>query len=151
MFTPPYPYFIMGVKSRNKVKKELTIEDLKSKKEYHEGIIQFIDDEIESLGPKYPVGAIYRRMSTDCLYSLVDWNGVIRFLNITNNHFWKSKIELKSRNTVSFKSTNPHKAEYLTESEFKSVLGQTCQDFQFIAKDLPGLIDALLNPVKYMK
>lgn len=50
------------------------------------------------LGKTYPVGKIMRRKKSDgsyydSLYTIIDWNGEIRFLNITSSVMWGNTIK----------------------------------------------------------
>lgn len=122
----------MGYTASKDSKRRAQLKQYQDKKKKLQEEMEECDDMIAKLQPLFPVGAIYRRTTTNNLYALVDWNGEIRFLNITNNHFWKEK-NFKSRHTQSRRLDRKEKAEYLTYQEMEKIVGSCVSQFKYVA------------------
>lgn len=125
---------------RENLKKQELIELKQLLKNGVEGLqeaVKEVDTQLKNYGKKYPIGAIYTRKGHESIYALISWNGEIRFVNISNSHFWKSAT-MKSRHVRS-KTPLVNKAPYLYEDEMESLLGSCYKDFEIIATHVEDL------------
>ena len=88
----------------------------------------------EQLKTTFEVGKIYRKINySESLYTILDFDGEIRFLNITNSHFWRTSI--RSCNTdYKLQGGGNQKVQYLTYEEFDQLTNGLADKF-YIEKD----------------
>lgn len=83
----------------------------------------------------YYVGQLYQRKGFNNLYALIDYNGVIRLLNITHSTYWKSDDNmLKSSSVAQSRKIETGKCISISTKQMAQVLGKSAkpEDFELI-------------------
>jgi hypothetical protein len=120
--------------NKQRVKDE--IEDLYDKMEKIESRIETLEELTQ--GYLFPLKRIYRRRSyPHHLYAIINYNGELRILNISDNSFWKGG-RLKTTDCYAYKHHigNNTSVEYLTSAEMNAISGDNAVDF------IPAMVES---------
>lgn len=91
-------------------------------------VLTKIAEEEKKAKPKYYVGTLFTRKGYDNIYALTIINYQFAILNLNYSAHWKKKIEVTGSHCMMVRNGHvPHNERYVTESELKELISDSCK------------------------